>query len=60
LPITASAVYANSDNDRMNNRQEWVTGTNTTNSTSVLLLAKPQIGAGGVTLTWTSVTNRSY
>jgi hypothetical protein len=60
LPTTASAVYADSDSDRMNNWQEWVAGTNPTNAGSVLRLEEPNAGPGGVTLTWVSVTNRSY
>jgi parallel beta-helix repeat protein len=60
LSTAASAVYANADNDRMNNWQEWVAGTDPTNAASVLVLAAPAAGADSVTLTWASVTNRSY
>jgi parallel beta-helix repeat protein len=60
LSSAASAVYADSDNDRRNNWQEWVAGTIPTNPASLLVLASPSVGAGGVTLTWASVTNRSY
>jgi hypothetical protein len=60
LPTAASALYADSDGDGMNNWQEWMAGTNPTNAGSLLLLAAPEVGAGGVTLAWASVTNRTY
>jgi hypothetical protein len=60
LPTDASAVYADSDNDRMNNWQEWIAGTSPTNAASVLLMAPPAIGPDGVTLTWLSVAGRNY
>jgi hypothetical protein len=60
LPTAASAIYADSDGDGMNNWQEWIAGTNPTNAGSVLLLAPPEVGVDGVTLAWSSVSNRSY
>jgi len=60
LPTAASAVYADSDNDRMNNWQEWTAATNPTHAASVLRLLQPAVESAGVTLTWLSVTNRTY
>jgi hypothetical protein len=60
LPTDASAVYADSDGDGMNNWQEWLAGTNPTNAASVLQLQQTTVLPAGVTLTWTSVTNRAY
>jgi len=60
LPTDGSADYVDTDHDRHNNWQEWVAGTNPTNALSVLSLASPVITPTNVTLTWTSVTNRTY
>jgi len=60
LPTDGSADYAESDGDGMNNWQEWIAGTNPTNAASILSLQVPVFAAGGVTLTWSSVTNRAY
>jgi hypothetical protein len=60
LPTAASAVYADSDGDGLNNWQEWLAGTNPTNAASALLLQQTMVLPGGVTLTWPSVTNRAY
>jgi hypothetical protein len=60
LSTAASDIYNDSDGDRLNNWQEWVAGTIPTNAASVLALGAPLAGPGGVTLTWASVTNRTY
>jgi len=62
LPTTASAIYADADNDNQNNWQEWVAGTNPTNAASVLRLETPLVKPppATVTLIWSSVTNRVY
>jgi len=60
LSTAAAAVYADSDNDRASNWLEWLAGTNPTNAASVLVLAMPVVEADRVTLTWASVTNRTY
>jgi hypothetical protein len=60
LPTDGSADYADSDNDGMNNWQEWTAGTSPTDSSSALRLLQPVQGVSGVTVTWQSVTNRTY
>ena len=48
------------DNDGMNNWQEWVAGTSPINANSVLRLQPPVFVSSSVTLAWASVTNRTY
>ena len=48
------------DSDGMNNWQEWQAGTDPTNPVSVLALQLSVVVPGGVTLTWPSVTSRTY
>jgi hypothetical protein len=60
LPTDGSADYADADNDGMNNWQEWIAGTIPTDSASALRLLQPVQGVSGVTLTWQSVSNRTY
>jgi hypothetical protein len=60
LPTDGSADYTDSDQDGMNNWQEWVAGTVPTNAASSLRLQRPVWVPSSVTLTWSSVTNRSY
>ncbi len=59
LPSDGSADYGDPDADRMNNWQEWIAGTNPTNALSLLRLLNPAIGSG-VTVSWQSVSNRTY
>jgi hypothetical protein len=60
LSTAASDLYADSDNDGMNNWQEWMAGTNPTNAASVLQLQPPQVTPPKVLLRWSSDTNHAY
>jgi hypothetical protein len=60
LPTDGSADYLDTDSDGMNNWQEWLAGTDPTNAASVLRLQSPVVQPSGMTLTWLSVTNRTY
>lgn len=60
LPTDGSADGVDTDHDGHNNWQEWRAGTDPTNALSVLRLASPVITPTHVTLTWTSVANRTY
>jgi hypothetical protein len=60
LPTAASAIYADADNDHLNNWQEWVAGTNPTNAASVLRLQTPLVSPPGLLLRWNSDTARVY
>jgi len=55
-----SADDADSDHDGLTNWQEWVAGTDPTNSTSALQMLSVTAAGSGVTVTWSSVANRSY
>jgi hypothetical protein len=61
LPSDGTADNADSDADGMNNWQEYVAGTNPTNSTSVFKITNEQIISGtNIVLHWSSVSNRLY
>jgi hypothetical protein len=62
LPINSNTDTADPDHDGMNNYQEWVAGTNPTNSLSVLVLLPPvpTNSPPGLVLSWQSVNNRTY
>jgi hypothetical protein len=60
LSTAASAIYADSDGDGMNNWQEWICGTNPTNALSVLVMLAASNSVSGVTVSWQGVTNRTY
>ena len=60
LPSDGSADDLDSDDDGMNNWQEWVAGTNPTNSASALRLLTPTNTLSGLLVSWSSVTDRRY
>ena len=60
LPTDGSSDYADTDRDGLNNWQEWVAGTNPTNGLSTLRVLTASGAASGETVTWASVSYRSY
>ena len=62
LPTNGTANFVDSDGDGLNNWQEWRTGTNPTNSLSVLRMisAVPADNFSQVSVTWQSVGGVSY
>ena len=59
-PIDGSADYADPDHDGMSNWQEWNAGTDPTSAASALQMSLVWNAPSGITLTWSSVTNRTY
>jgi hypothetical protein len=58
---TNATAGADPDGDRHNNWQEWVAGTDPTNTLSVLRVNDSAAGAGAAwVLTWSSTSNRLY
>jgi PKD repeat protein len=60
LPTDGSADLDDPDGDGMNNWQEWVCGTNPTNSLSVLRMLSAGAAGGNVTVRWQSVAGINY
>jgi hypothetical protein len=60
LSTHASAVYADSDGDRLNNWHEWRADSVPTNALSALRMLSPTGTASGVAVSWESVNTRSY
>ncbi len=60
FPADGSADYSDSDSDFMNNWQEWMAGTIPTDAVSALRLLNPTNDMSGVTVSWQSVSNRTY
>jgi hypothetical protein len=60
LATNGAADFIDTDGDGMNNYQEWIAGTIPTNAASVLELASPSNSISGITVTWQSVSNRTY
>jgi len=62
LPINSETDSSDADADGMNNWQEWIAGTDSTNGLSVLkfVAITSTNNPPGVTLSWQSVNNRTY
>ncbi len=60
LLTDGTADLADRDNDGMNNWQEWICGTDPTNSLSVLKMLAPSNSLSGVTVNWQSVSGKMY
>ena len=52
--------FAFSDHDGMNNWQEWIAGTDPTDAASRLAILAAAKANEAITITWSSVTTRTY
>jgi hypothetical protein len=60
LPTDGTADYADTDNDGMNNWQEWISGTDPTNPLSCFKMLSPSNNISGAAITWISVGGKTY
>jgi hypothetical protein len=60
LPTDGSADYIDSDDDGLNNWQEWCAGTNPTNVLSTLRLLSAVLEGVNVSVSWESVAGINY
>jgi hypothetical protein len=60
LPTDGSADFADTDRDGLNNWQEWVCGTDPTNTLSALRLFVPVPTGTNVLLSWQSIAGKNY
>jgi hypothetical protein len=60
LATDGSADFTDPDGDGLNNWQEWVSGTDPTNTLSVMRVFDPARDASGLTVSWQSVSDRIY
>jgi hypothetical protein len=60
LPTDGTADYIDTDNDQMNNFQEWRAGTTPTNALSLLKMLTLSNDVAGTTVTWQSVSGVGY
>ncbi len=60
LATDGSADFVDSDGDGFNNWQEWRAGTVPTDSASALRLSSPTSALTSLSISWQSVTNRTY
>lgn len=60
LPTNGSADFTDPDADGLNNWQEWIAGTNPTNTSSVLKMYSPSNTLSGLKVSWQSVSGKIY
>ncbi|MDB6065210.1 MAG: Peptidase family, partial [Pedosphaera sp.] len=60
FPTDGSADFGDPDGDQMNNWQEWLSGTDPTDSASLLRMLDLIGSPPHLTVSWQSVTNRTY
>lgn len=60
FPTDGSADFADTDQDGMNNWQEWVAGTDPTDPLSVLSMVSATNSPTGASVSWQSVNTRNY